>query len=110
MVSFENGFTELKFGTDLHMKIHNVYVLARICSCCVDKDIHDGVQPPFSIIVFFQKIINFHSTEIKFGKYLPIKIPNECVFSRICKCCRGQDIQDGVQPPFEITVLCMKSI
>ena len=75
MVSFENGFAKLKFGTDLHMKVHNYYyyysvsltckaspgeatlmhggdsdnvpVLARICICCADKDIQDGVQPPF---------------------------------------------------------------
>ena len=86
MVSFENGFAKLKFGTDLHMKVHNVPVLARICICCVDKDIQDGVQPHFKNC-FCHKIIIFHSTEMKFGNYLSIEVPNECAFSRICKCC-----------------------
>ena len=84
MVSFENGFAKLKFGTDLHMEVHNVPVLAKICICCADKDIQDGVQPPFLKIVFVIKSL-FFSVEMKFGNYLRIKVPNECSFSRICK-------------------------
>ena len=64
----------------------------------------------FQLLFFSMKSYNFHSIKMKFGKYLPIKVPNEYAFSRICKCCRDWDIQDGVQQPFWIIVLCIKSI
>ena len=38
-----------------HMEVYNGRVLARICSCCADEDIQDGIGQPFWIILSFIK-------------------------------------------------------
>ena len=91
MVPFENDFAKLKFGTELHIEVHNGCVLARICGCCADKDIQDGVRQPFWIKLwrsaailnncFIHKIFIFHETEMKFGENLPIKVMDDSVFA-----------------------------
>ena len=45
----------LKFSTELHMEVYNGCVLTRICICCTDKDVQDGVRQPFWIILPFIK-------------------------------------------------------
>ena len=47
----------MKFGTELHMEVHNKLVLNGICRCSGDEDIQDGVRQPFWRILPFIKCL-----------------------------------------------------
>ena len=67
MVSFENGHTKLKFGTELHMEVYNGCILARICSYCVGQHIFKMASGSILNNSFIHKIFIFHETMMKFG-------------------------------------------
>ena len=97
-------------GKELHIAVHNVCVLARIGSCCADKDIQDGVRQPFWIILLFIK-----STDFIIGKKNSAQTFQERSWTNLSSpesATRDeeQDIQDGVQPPFSIIVFIIKSL
>ena len=78
-------------------------VLARICSCCADKDIQDGVRAAILNYSFIHKIYRFHHRKEKLS-IRPSRKGPERISSRQNSANRGeeQEIQDGVQPPFSI--------
>ena len=64
----------MKFGTKLHMEVHNELILDRICRCCEDKDIEESRWCPAAIMnnnSFIHKIFIFDRTKVIFGVDLP---------------------------------------
>ena len=77
MVPIENGFAKPKFGTELHMEVHNGCVLARIKDMYLLRWQRYSRWCPAAILN--NSFFIFHETEMKLGKNLQIQVLDDSV-------------------------------